>query len=232
MKHFVLATVFAVFLPFVALADDAVTEEAAAVEQTVPVWFPKEATEINFEVLRKGKPFGRHVLTFKPQDDGTLQVSNDIELTAKFGPFTAYKYLHTSTETWTNGRLTSLDGETRKDGYDLVVDVSQSADGLSVDGTNYSGNAPADIIPSSHWHSTEVFSNQILSSEGGQLLDVETENLGADKVTVAGETIDATKFKLVSDLTVYLWYDAKGRWVKCAFEARGQSIEYVLQALY
>ncbi|MEM9180281.1 MAG: DUF6134 family protein [Pseudomonadota bacterium] len=35
-----------------------------------------------------------------------------------------------------------------------------------------------------------------------------------------------------SDLTVDLWYDAQSRWVKLAFQVRGQDIEYVLNELY
>lgn len=233
MKHLAAIIIFA-FLPTCPVhAEDTATSKAvAASEQDIPVWLPSSTTEINFEVLRKGKPFGSHVLTFDPRDDGTLRVTNDIELTAKVGPFTVYQYRHASTETWTDGRLTALEGETRKEGDDLIVSVTTGDGELVVEGTNYTGAAPAGIIPSSHWHSTEVFSEQILSSEGGQLLDVKTENMGHDTVIVAGAEIEATKFKLVSDLTVYLWYDAEGRWVKCAFEARGQTIEYILKALY
>ena len=72
-------------------------------------------------------------------------------------------------------------------------------------------------------------SNQILSSEDGQLLDVAVEHLGQEEIEAGGETIVADRYRLQSDLTVDLWYDETGRWVKCVFEARGQSIEYVLQ---
>lgn len=233
MRYLFALAILTLLIAFPAYADEVNNAvDPTQAEQTVPVWFPEEGAQIDFEVLRKGKPFGRHVLTFSPQEDGTLQVENDIELTAKIGPFTAYKYRHTSTETWSGGRLTALEGETRKDGDDLMMTANVREDELFVEGSNYTGRAPADIIPSSHWHSTEVFSDEILSSEGGQLLDVQTENMGTDTVTVAGEDIETTKFKLVSDLTVYLWYDTEGRWVKCAFEARGQTIEYILQALY
>lgn len=234
MKKLLVATLMVASFHVTAIADttNAGAEADAVTAQDVPVWYPEEAAEIRFDVLRKGKPFGSHVLTFAPQEDGTLQVVNDIELTAKIGPFTAYKYRHDSTEIWTDGALTSLIGETRKDGEDLVASATAEGDVLAIEGTNFVGTAPASVIPSSHWHSREVFSSEILSSEGGQLLDVETEDMGRETLTIAGQQIEATKFKLVSDLTVYLWYDDTGRWVKCAFSARGQDIEYVLQALY
>ena len=234
MKKLLIVTLLAASFHVAAVADtpNESAEVAATEAQEIPVWYPEEAAEIKFNVLRKGKPFGSHVLSFTPQEDGTLQVVNDIELTAKIGPFTAYKYRHDSTEIWTDGQLTSLNGETRKDGDDLAVSVAAEADELKIEGTNFTGTAPAEIIPSSHWHSREVFSDAILSSEGGQILDVITENMGRETLAIAGEEIEATKFKLVSDLTVYLWYDDMGRWVKCAFSARGQDIEYILQELY
>jgi hypothetical protein len=56
--------------------------------------------------------------------------------------------------------------------------------------------------------------------------------IGDDRVEVGDQTVDATHYRLKSDLTVDLWYDNQSRWVKLAFDVRGQRIEYVLNALY
>ena len=103
---------------------------------------------------------------------------------------------------------------------------------LAVDGSGYEGTAPAGIIPSSHWNIREVFSSQILSTESGELLDVEVTKIGEERLDVAGQAIDATHYRLVSDLTVDLWYDDQGRWVQLSFEARGQTIDYRLAEIY
>lgn len=191
------------------------------------VWMPGDGDTLNFSVYRKGNPFGSHIVSFEKSGD-ELRVKNDIELEVSFGPFRAFYYAHESSETWQGGELIAMTGKTRKDGEDLTLDVSKSGDALTVEGTNYSGTAPLGIIPSSHWNIEEVRSDQILSSEGGQLLDVTVESLGAEEIEAGGKAVTADKYRLVSDLTVELWYDETGRWVKCAFEARGQSIEYVL----
>ena len=233
MRVFLIAAMAALLAP-VGWADTAtpVSATIAVDAERLPVWQPAGGEQIRFDVLRKGKPFGTHNLDFSVREDGTLEVVNDIDLQVKVGPITAYRYRHDSVEEWQDGQLQSLTGETRKEGKDLEVTVSDAPDGLAIDGTNFDGLVAPDVIPSSHWHSGEVFSDAILSSEGGQMLPIRVDNLGADTVTVAGDDIQATKFRLYSDLTVDLWYDADGRWVKCAFEARGQTIEYVLQALY
>jgi len=214
-------------------ANTVVELSATKVAQILPIWQPEGVTEINFQVLRKGKPFGWHNLSFQPTEDGGFTATSDVDLTAKIGPITAYKYRHDSVETWKDGRLVGLEAETLKNGKDIVAQAELTEMGLFVEGTNYNDTYPADIIPANHWNISQLYSDTMLSTEGGQPLGVAVENLGRETLTIAGEPIEATKFKLVSDLTVFLWYDDNGRWLKLDFTARGsQHIEYVLQELY
>lgn len=191
-------------------------------------WTPQDGDVLDFKVLRKGKEFGRHKVSFS-RDGDRFEVQNDIELEVKIGPFRAFYYGHESTELWENGQLVSMEGTTRKDGDDLTMRATRENGAISVVGTNYTGSADAGIIPSSHWNMGEVQSDVILSSEGGELLPVEIEYLGEEQIVASGETITADRYRLNSELSVDLWYDKSGRWVKCSFEARGQTIEYVLQ---
>ncbi|MEO1475288.1 MAG: DUF6134 family protein [Pseudomonadota bacterium] len=217
----------------VAIAD--AVGDTASVEaelETLPVWEPAGGEVIAFDVLRKGKPFGTHIVSFERAEDGALTVTNDIDLQVKIGPITAYRYRHDSVETWEDGQLVGLTGDTRKEGDDLVISAVAEGEAINVAGTNYTGAVASDVIPSSHWHSGEVFAEAVLSSEGGQLLDIRVENLGVETLTIEDEAVEATRFRLYSDITFDLWYDAEGRWVKCAFEARGQEIRYVLKDLY
>lgn len=201
-------------------------------QPTLPVWQPEGGEEISFIVRRNGSRFGRHEVSFEKTESGDLKVNNDILLRVKIGPFTAYNYEHESQEIWQDGRLVSLTGETRKERNDLEVDASFRDEELIVEGTRYEGAVPNNIIPSSHWNVQEVYSSAILSSEAGQILPIEVINRGRETITVAGQDIAATKYTLKSELDVDLWYDDQGRWIKCAFEARGQEIVYELQSLY
>lgn len=208
-------------ISFLAMAS---APSAMASEQ---VWSPQDGEALDFMVYRKGSEFGRHTVTFDVDGD-KISVENDIKLEVKIGPFRAFYYKHDSNETWENGVLTRLEGETRKDGDDLSVLAEQKDGSLQVTGTNYSGEADVNIIPSSHWNKKEVESSVILSSEGGELLDVSVEYLGEETIEAGGQEITADRYRLNSELSVDLWYDKDGRWVKCSFEARGQTIEYVL----
>ncbi len=195
-------------------------------------WQASDGDVIDFEVLRKGKPFGRHILSFDRQADGQLLVTSDVDLTVKFGPITAFKYRLDTKETWENGQLVGLTGRTNNDGQKGRVEAIAKGDMFDVDGSAFNGEVPATIIPSSHWNILQVYGDRMLSTESGEILDIEVETIGPDTVTVDGVALDTTHYRLKSDMTVDLWYDSQSRWVKLSFEAKGQKIEYVLSSLY
>jgi len=210
-----------------------VQAEETAKQVSLPTpWVATDGAVIDFTVLRKGKPFGSHVLTFERDQDGLLQVTTDVDLKVKFGPITAFRYRLDSVEQWIDGQLIALNGKSNNDGRKGEVSAEMQDDSLMVDSTMFDGALPASTIPSSHWNRLQVYQNQMLSTETGEVLDIDVEVIGDDQVQVGDELVDATHYRLKSDLTVDLWYDDQSRWVKLAFEVRGQSIEYVLNALY
>ena len=210
-----------------------VSAQETATNVSLPTpWVASDGDVIDFEVLRKGKPFGRHMLTFERDDEGRLQVTTDVDLKVKFGPITAFKYRLDSVEEWVDGALVGLNGTSNSDGRKGKVTAQVDGDALVVDSTKFEGALPLTTIPSSHWNRLQVYQDQMLSTETGEVLDIEVEVIGEDKVAVGDEMVEATHYRLTSDLTVDLWYDNQSRWVKLAFEVRGQDIEYVLNALY
>ncbi len=207
--------------------------DQTAVQTSFPTpWVATDGAVIDFTVLRKGKPFGTHVLSFERESDGTLEVTSDVDLQVKFGPITAFKYRLDSVEEWVDGQLVSLTGKSNNDGRKGNVSAVANGDNLIVDGTEFSGELPLGTVPSSHWNRLQVYQDQMLSTETGEVLGIDVETIGDDTVKVGDQLVDATHYRLKSDIVVDLWYDDQSRWVKLAFEVRGQSIEYVLNALY
>lgn len=207
-------------------------EETAELTSLPTPWVATDGAVIDFTVLRKGKPFGRHTLSFERSDSGALTVTTDVDLKVKFGPITAFKYQLDSVETWIDGQLSTLNGASNSDGRKGKVSAQKDGDALRVESTEFSGVLPLSTIPSSHWNRAQVYQNQMLSTETGEVLDIRVETIGEEIITVGEQDVQATHYRLKSDLTVDLWYDDQSRWVKLAFEVRGQNIEYVLNALY
>lgn len=230
MMKFAMAGAVALSLALSGQADTA-TETAQQVSLPTP-FQAYDGAVIDFGVLRQGKPFGRHVLSFDKLADGTLEVTTDVDLDVKFGPITAFKYRLDATERWVDGQLVGLRGTSNNDGDKGEVSAQAKGGRLIVDSTMFDGVLPLSIIPSSHWNILQIKGDRMLSTETGEVLDINVETIGTDTVMVGGEPVEATHYRLKSDLTVDLWYDNQNRWVKLAFEVRGQDIEYVLNKMY
>ena len=207
----------------------------AATEDGPVMPMPSGGEAIVFDVYRNGDtPFGTHAVNFS-RDGEDLLVSIDIELRAGLGPITVFRYEHQSTERWRDGQLVGLRSETLKDGDRFEVSAARNGDSLNVQGEAPETGAlaleyPLTILPSSHWHGYQTGEYDILNTEYGDDLDVTVEYLGEEMLEADGQQINTRRYRLISDLTVDLWYDENGRWAGCEFEARGQTIRYVRRA--
>jgi hypothetical protein len=227
MKRILIASLASLAVPLLAQADIASTESSSP-----SPWTVTDGAVIDFTVLRKGKPFGSHILTFDKESDGSFEVTTDVDLDVKFGPITAYKYRLDSVERWEGEKLVSINGKSNNNGRKGKVAAQAEGEQLQVDATKFEGQVPTSIIPSSHWNRKQMYQDRMISTETGELLDINVEKIGADTVLVGGSPVDATHYRLKSDIVVDLWYDDQSRWVKLAFEAQDQKIEYVLNQLY
>lgn len=207
-------------------------DDTASLTSLPSPWTASDGAVIDFTVLRNGKSFGQHVLTFDREADGQLKVTSDVDLDVKIGPFSAFKYRLDSVERWDDGQLVSLTASSNNDGRKGTVSAEVEQDTLVVESTKFDGELPLSTIPSSHWNRLQVYQSQMLSTETGEVLDIDVEVMGNDQIEIDGQTVETTHYRLKSDLTVDLWYDNQSRWVKLAFETRGQDITYVLNRLY
>lgn len=212
-----------------ALADDAAVPSASGVENA---WKPKPGDEIRFNVLRKGNPFGSHTVAFESGPDNALIAKTKVGLKAGLGPITVFRYDLSASETWRAGALVAVSGQSNDDGKKNSMKATLAGNALDVQGTVFTGEAPADIIPASHWNYAQTRTDQLLSTEDGEIYKVIVTPKGRETIEAGGQSIEANRYFLDSDLDVEIWYDDEGRWVKLAFEARGQEIEYVLDQMY
>lgn len=207
-------------------------EDTASLTSLPAPWVASDGAVIDFMVLRNGKPFGQHVLTFDREADGHLKVTSDVDLEVKIGPFTAFRYRLDSIERWQDGQLISLISSSNNDGRKGTVSAQVEQGALRVESTKFDGELPLGTIPSSHWNRLQVYQSEMLSTETGEVLEIDVDMLGDDQIEIDGAIVEATHYRLQSDLTVDLWYDQQSRWVKLTFETRGQDITYVLNKLY
>lgn len=215
----------------IALATATLGSFPAAAEATER-WQPAAGDVIQFSVLREGKPFGSHTVRFDKDASGRLIATTDVSLRAGLGPIPLFRYNLEATETWSGEELLSVQGAVNEDGNKRKVSAVRQGGALQVKGSDFTGAAPKGVIPASHWNFAQATASKLLSTEDGEILDVDVTKVGRETVKAGEANVAATHYRLDSAIDVDLWYDDAGRWVKLAFKARGQDIEYVLDTLY
>ena len=192
---------------------------------------PADDDVIAFDVIRDGRQLGTHIIRFE-RDGDALRVVSDVDLRVGLGPVTVFRYEHDATEYWQNGELLRFESRTLKDGERLQVSAERSGDQLDIDGMNYdavplSVQLPAALSVSSHWRGYSTDATAIFNTETGEAMDVVFTDLGTETLTINGRSITAQRLRMAGTLTVDLWYGPDGEWIKCEFEARGETVVYI-----
>jgi hypothetical protein len=180
---------------------------------------------LDFAIQRGQSEIGRHVIDFRR--DGTdlhVEIAIDIEVRLFF--LTAFRYAHRSHETWRDGRLVAIDTRTDDDGTEWRVSGRAAADGFRVDGSSGSFVAPADILPTSYWSTETTRRTALLDTQRGRLATVTFEHTGRERIATDAGPVEAERYTMRGDLAATLWYTPTGEWVKLAFEAKGETVEY------
>jgi hypothetical protein len=217
-----LAAIFAAL----SLSPCAMAEQGAAPAQ----WTPADGDRLVFDVFRNGEPFGSHVVVFRRSGD-TLTVDTDIELKVALGPLVVFHYLHDATEVWAGDRLASVVAKTKNEGRWSELAAQATEAGLKISGRAFKGVREGQVIPSTHWNVAEMKQAAMLSTETGAMLPMTVTDKGVETVKLASGEVEARRYHVKSEMEATFWYDAAGRWVKCAFKTKGQNVEYVLRDL-
>ncbi len=185
-------------------------------------------SDIDFKVYRDGDEIGHHRVKFSRDGDNII-ADVSIELAVSFAGIRVFYYNHSSRETWSDGKLIAIESSTYNDGDDMKLTLRREGDALAIDGTKYQGEAPGTLVPSSYWFTDTVKQSQIIDSQNGRIFPCTIQMVGRETIEAGGIAIPATRYTLSEQLTMNLWYDDQGNWVKTSFETDGSLIDYVLQ---
>jgi len=191
---------------------------------------PSSSGRLEFEVLRNGSPFGTHIVEVTGGAGG-FDASSSVDLRVRLGPITAFQLTQTCTETWRDGALAMLRCSTLKDGRRVNINSVLENGALNISIGHRPGDTERfalDAVPTSWWSKPALDLDSMINTETGKPMPVRITRIGREQIVVGGQTIAAERLRVVGTLTMDLWYDDQGRWVGCAFVARGQRVEYRL----
>ena len=190
----------------------------------------KTLNSIEFDIYRNGKNIGKHVFSFK-RENNILKVNSEINFKIKKLGVTLYKYNVKGTEVYKDGKLIKFNSETNQNGKSRYVNIKLDNDEYIIDGSSYKGKAPLDHLVGTWWNHSIVKSPAQISAVSGRIIKQNVSFLGKKKIDINGKIFEALHFnfssadkKLKKDkkLNTDVWYDENTLyWVKASFKKKG-----------
>lgn len=199
-------------------------QRVAAERAALPV---PPGDRIGFRLMRHGGEIGRHTVNFTTQGD-VLSVHVAVDAQVSLMSIPIVHYSHRVVETWRDGVLIGLDGQTDKNGEHEWVNARRAADGLEVNGSQTPRYiAPEPAAATTYWN-RHTLDFPLISLEDGVLLRP-TVTLHRDETVAlaSGERIAADHYAIRGPFSVDLWYDRSNIWAGMAVPvADGSLVTY------
>jgi hypothetical protein len=170
-----------------------------------------------FAVRVDNKPVGAHQMIIQSQDDGTVTVNSQADVTVKFALIT-YKYAFRGAEIWKEGKIRQITTSTNDNGKKHSVSAVGTKEGLSVSADGRDFQVKGDAWATTYWKLPPE--NQrgpavtLFDADTGKLINAKLEKIGVEKITVMGKPVDCAHYKLSGGVQVDLWYDGADRMVR------------------
>jgi hypothetical protein len=183
--------------------------------------------ELTFRMIRHGSDIGRHGLTFEQQGDTlTVRIAVDAVVTLLSVPIV--RYSHHAVEVWKAGMLSTITGETNKNGEHEWIKASRNSEGLEVLGSQTERYiAPEPAGGASYWN-RRLLDGPMISLEDGVLLHPNVVQEAAESIPLAsGGTVRAKRYKLSGSFKINLWYDETNTWASLGLSVKdGSYVHY------
>jgi hypothetical protein len=180
---------------------------------------------IRFDVIRAGRPIGRHEVDFRTVPNG-YAVRTSIDIAVRILGVTVFVYRHTGTETWVGGRLSAFDSETQDDDSAFFVVGRATADGFLITHRKGSETAPADIMVGSYWTREIALRPLLIDPQRGRLKDQQLLGTDTLQIMAAGTEVTATRYHLSGVTNGWVAYDDRGHWLAAELKKKGSDILY------
>ena len=155
-----------------------------------------DTNEIHFDIIRKGKDIGDHIINFKQKND-QLIVTVDINIKVKIAFVVVYRFEHKSIEIWKNKSLISFSGKTIFEDdreYDVSIkDLGDIYEGYGMDGKF---QFPKQVLLSNYWNINVMKENQIFDTQKGIIRETSIKDLGIVELDINDKKIKAHKYVL------------------------------------
>lgn len=181
-----------------------------------------------FNVFHGKDTIGHHQFSVVPgARAGDWEVAVDINLRIDLWLFGQITYVHSSRETWRDGRIAQLESRTNDDGDVCAVSGRTAGDGFRLTGPSGQVDAPGNLMTSNGtWSESICRQNRIIDATGGTVVGLVATPEG---VAETGSDGPARAYQVTCPMIAgSFWYDAAGLWMRSRLIRSGYKIDYVL----
>ena len=179
-----------------------------------------------FAVTVDGKAGGTYTITTAAKD-GVETTTVAAEVKVKVALRT-HVYELNSVEVWKDGRLASVDAKSNDDGKKRAVSAVAGERGLTVTVNGAARPAAGDVLTATGVRvpaGDKARDAVLFDAEDGSETAVRVEPLGACKVTLNGQVVEGTRFKLTGkEVAAEWWFDKGGRVIRQEMKWDGHKV--------
>ena len=186
---------------------------------------------IEFNILRNDKYIGKHIFSFKKENNQT-SVYSEINFEIKKFGIVLYKYNVRGTEYYKDGKLIKFSSKTNQNGKEKYVNIELKGDDFIIDGSSFKGNVPANYLLGTWWNHSIIKAEAQISAVSGRIIKQKVTFLGKENLNIDGKTYNTLHFNFSSSdqkldkgkkLNTDVWYDENTlNWVKATFKKKGR----------
>lgn len=192
---------------------------------------PAMAEEWAFDVFLDKSKIGKHTFTL----DQNRVLTSRAKFNVKVLFIEAYHYDHTAKEQWKDDCLTGLEANTTENKVVSNIKGTKKDGGFEVTDGKTTQTLPACTMTFAYWNPKILTQSKLLNPQNAEYLDTKFDKLGQETITVKGQPVEATHYKLKGSLNgknklnIELWYNLKNEWVALkSITPEGYTINYKL----
>jgi hypothetical protein len=185
---------------------------------------------IEFDIYRNNKHIGKHIFSFKKNNDELL-IESEINFVIKKLGITLYKYHVNGLEIYKDGVLSSFNSKTNQNGKSKYVNMKLEDKEFIIDGSSFKGKVSINYLLGTWWNHSIVKAPAQISAVSGRIIKQKVTFLGKETLMIGGKSYTALRFnfssldkKLSKDkkLNTDVWYDEKTlNWIQASFKKKG-----------
>ncbi len=186
-------------------------------------------SEYDYTVMRDGEAIGTHRVTVSLQGED-VEVETETNLEVTVGPLTLYEMEHQRHEVWRDGELEEMTAYTNKNGDVYDIAISRDPEGYTRVINGRMDRFDPSIKLLALWHEDLFKFSSFLSPIEDKTYEISVDFIGADKIDLINQSVDAFAYRMSGDTNRELWYDAEGHIIKVRLLDHSTAIEYVLNS--